>query len=534
MVGANNGLVFQPSNIQAAPGSMIEFQFTSRNHSVVQADFASPCVPIEQVSSEYAGFYSGFMPVAAGSNTMPKFTIMVPDTEPIYYYCSQGEHCQAGMVGAINAPTTGNTTAAFAAAAKQAPANVSPKGPNANSTLAVGSSSAAASTTAASGSSTGSKTGSATGSATGSSTGSSAGTATSKAASSSASAPAQQTTNAGPRGPGEFVGQGLLGAGLADDVINTVNELVFRAVNAVEEGLLNASPSSLGFDKKAADEGRIPETDGDGAESYPEARQEIEDGVQQLETLLNSTVDKNFDKLEIYVLRNVLAVPEDLTSWIRLDHYKNLDFTPQKADDPTLESIQLLRRKVQETEKLQVALQAEAVRNEALIQQLQLLISGSASTAFKTEPSSSPTKDSMSAQPSAPFAFLTSTHAAKTLGISTTTAHNPLTQNTTFALAQLPALRNLLASLRPKLTALPDAPVEDEETIAGERRAYIESQTRRHLERRGVDLNAEGSVGLGRRIGPEEVRAIEAIVGALRRDGQAGAGADAGAEAMEE
>ncbi|KAK5145015.1 hypothetical protein LTR04_001417 [Oleoguttula sp. CCFEE 6159] len=103
MVGANNGLVFQPSNIQAAPGSMIEFQFTSRNHSVVQADFAHPCVPIEQVSSEYAGFYSGFMPIAAGSNTMPKFTIMVPDTEPIYYYCSQGEHCQAGMVGAINA-----------------------------------------------------------------------------------------------------------------------------------------------------------------------------------------------------------------------------------------------------------------------------------------------------------------------------------------------------------------------------------------------------------------------------------------------
>ncbi|KAK5013661.1 Mis12 protein-domain-containing protein [Cryomyces antarcticus] len=321
---------------------------------------------------------------------------------------------------------------------------------------------------------------------------------------------------------------------LVDDVINTVNELVFRAVNAVEEGLLNASPSSLGFDKKAADEGRIPETDGDGNESYPEARQEIEDGVQQLETLLNSTVDKNFDKLEIYVLRNVLAVPDDVASWVRLDHYKNLDFTPQKADDPTLESIQLLRRKLQETEKLQVTLQAEAARNEALIQQLQFLLSGSPSTAFKTEPSSSPTHDSMSARPSAPFAFLTSTPAAKPLGVSTTTARNPLTQNTTFALAQLPALRNLLASLRPKLTALPDAPVGDEETVAGERRAYIESQTRRHLERRGVDLDAEDSVGQGRRIGPEEVRAIEAIVGALRRDEQAGAGADAGAEAMEE
>lgn len=41
-----------------------------------------------------------------------------------------------------------------------------------------------------------------------------------------------------------------------------------------------------------------------------------------METLLESTVDKNFDRFEIYLLRNILSVPEDLTGWIRLSHYE--------------------------------------------------------------------------------------------------------------------------------------------------------------------------------------------------------------------
>lgn len=53
-----------------------------------------------------------------------------------------------------------------------------------------------------------------------------------------------------------------------------------------------------------------------------EARREIEEGVHQLETLLESNVDKNFDKLEIYVLRNVLHVEEGLVDWVRLRHYE--------------------------------------------------------------------------------------------------------------------------------------------------------------------------------------------------------------------
>ena len=101
-----------------------------------------------------------------------------------------------------------------------------------------------------------------------------------------------------------------------------MNELVYRAVNAVEEGLLSAPPAVLGFQQKAKDENRTPETDSDGVDLYPEAKTEIEEGVHQLETLLEATVDKNFDKLEIWALRNVLTVPDELTPWVRLEHYQ--------------------------------------------------------------------------------------------------------------------------------------------------------------------------------------------------------------------
>jgi hypothetical protein len=45
-------------------------------------------------------FFSGFMPTNAdGSIT---YTIAVTDTQAQWFYCTQGKHCQAGMVGVIN------------------------------------------------------------------------------------------------------------------------------------------------------------------------------------------------------------------------------------------------------------------------------------------------------------------------------------------------------------------------------------------------------------------------------------------------
>ncbi len=44
--------------------------------------------------------------------------------------------------------------------------------------------------------------------------------------------------------------------------------------------------------------------------------------MHQLETLLESTVDKTFDKFEIYTLRNILTVPDELAGWMKLGHYE--------------------------------------------------------------------------------------------------------------------------------------------------------------------------------------------------------------------
>lgn len=104
-----------------------------------------------------------------------------------------------------------------------------------------------------------------------------------------------------------------------------MNEVVFQAINSIEKGLLEARPQDLGFD--------VPEPNPEALDNsddsvFPEAaRVEIESGIVQLESLLNATVDKNFDKLEIYTLRNLLTVSnvkedQGLENWVMLDHYK--------------------------------------------------------------------------------------------------------------------------------------------------------------------------------------------------------------------
>ena len=99
----NNTLTFSPDNIKVAAGSMVQFQFLAGNHTVTQSTFDQPCQPIGQ-HSNVTGFHSGFMPVAAGANTgsIPTYTIMVNNTTPIWVYCAQGKHCQAGMSMVIN------------------------------------------------------------------------------------------------------------------------------------------------------------------------------------------------------------------------------------------------------------------------------------------------------------------------------------------------------------------------------------------------------------------------------------------------
>ncbi|XP_014561324.1 hypothetical protein COCVIDRAFT_33661 [Bipolaris victoriae FI3] len=116
-------LVFKPDSIMAAEGDTVTFKFWPKNHSVAQATFANPCQPMSN------GFWSGFVPTSdAEKVATTTFTYEVTNASaPIWFYCTQGMHCQNGMVGVINAPQSGaRTLEAFKTAAKAATGNVSP------------------------------------------------------------------------------------------------------------------------------------------------------------------------------------------------------------------------------------------------------------------------------------------------------------------------------------------------------------------------------------------------------------------------
>ncbi|KAL1598927.1 hypothetical protein SLS60_008072 [Paraconiothyrium brasiliense] len=308
---------------------------------------------------------------------------------------------------------------------------------------------------------------------------------------------------------------------LIDDIINTVNDSLYSCNDTLETGLLSADPSFLGF---------TPRSDESEEQMHERARLEIEEGAQKLETLMIDAVDRNFDRLEIWTLRNVLCLPreEGFENWVRLSHYEGLKIPP-KANTLTPEALYALRRRLVETSKLHAALVAEKDRNEAQISRLRALLTppkqaSRSSTEFE--------KDVNEAQSTAPFAFLTHAPTAQALGVqalplpttSTSTkpeSRTPLTTHTTFTTSQLPHLRQLLAQLKPHLasTALPSGTSGDNEQRAKERRLYIESQSRRALERRGVDTRdgVEGNVE-GSRVRVEELSALEGIAGALETD----------------
>jgi kinetochore protein Mis12/MTW1 len=292
---------------------------------------------------------------------------------------------------------------------------------------------------------------------------------------------------------------------LLDDIVNTVNELVFQAVSEIETALLNVPKEQLGFPASAPQDDDDDKNEEDASEQA--ARTEIEAGIVKLESLLYSTIDKNFDKLEIYTLRNLLTVSnakedEGLEQWIVLDHYKDLQPPSTDANAPTPESVNHLRRKVQETEKLQSALQAEVAQNEALLAQMRSLMSTTSPPTNKAERS---------------LAFLTNTPSAAALGVGSSRHANTLAQNTSFVYSQIPALREIVTALRAHLETLPAKNMAATISQSTEtRHAYIESQTQRALDRAGVDASiAPDAEALGRRMGGDETRALESIVAAM-------------------
>ena len=299
-----------------------------------------------------------------------------------------------------------------------------------------------------------------------------------------------------------------------------MNILAERALNSVEQGLLNAPPSALGFktpkpkpkpkpkskssksrskQQQQEEEEEEQENEDEATDPAEAARIEVESGTHQLETLLCASIDRNFDKFEIYVLRNIFCVrPPDVRDWIRLSHYEGLDFSKsssatasgdgsakdpdvemggtgtgtgnrgnngegdqqQQTDDPdlpTLESIHKLRRRLRESMRLNALLTAEHARNERLLADLRHLVGGGAAIKKERGSSASGDKDAngngddstrKKENKKSPFAFL---HDRGDLTEADPNA--PLSTNTAFTLSQMQALRALSTSLR---TLAPD------------------------------------------------------------------------------
>lgn len=132
---------------------------------------------------------------------------------------------------------------------------------------------------------------------------------------------------------------------LLDDIINTVNDIMYKCTAAMEKYLLRKSNVNGG--------------------DYSE---EIKIGVAKLETLLEHTVDKNFDKLELYTLRNVLRVPQELvdSNTFRLKHQRNLIL----GDEETIRNSEV------ELQNRMLQIEHEFKKNQKLqaeIEQLKLL-----------------------------------------------------------------------------------------------------------------------------------------------------------------
>ncbi|KAI9642770.1 hypothetical protein NHQ30_008502 [Ciborinia camelliae] len=112
VVGGVSGLVYTPESVSAAVGDMIVFNFESKNHTLTQSAFATPC---EKLAT--GGMDTGFVPNVNDTITpAPAMAMQVLVDTPQWFYCRQTGHCGQGMVFSIN-PIANKTQAMFKAMA---------------------------------------------------------------------------------------------------------------------------------------------------------------------------------------------------------------------------------------------------------------------------------------------------------------------------------------------------------------------------------------------------------------------------------
>ncbi|KAK6465444.1 Mis12 protein-domain-containing protein [Scheffersomyces coipomensis] len=163
---------------------------------------------------------------------------------------------------------------------------------------------------------------------------------------------------------------------LIDDVINAVNEIMYTCTTGIETYLKEKQTQAFNEISEGGDSSVLIDDDSKRSVFTRIPEDEIAIGTGKLETLLENQVDKNFDKFELYTLRNIMMLPQDLIEegWIKLKHHENVQFlknseiihTKSQLDDSInkliinikleLQLRQILRLQILKTKKILITL----------------------------------------------------------------------------------------------------------------------------------------------------------------------------------
>ncbi|KAI3404484.2 hypothetical protein KGF56_002676 [Candida oxycetoniae] len=100
---------------------------------------------------------------------------------------------------------------------------------------------------------------------------------------------------------------------IVDDVINAIDSITIKGVEAFEKFLLDLHS-----------EGKFPSE---------VTVDDIHKGTAKLESLIQNKIDFSFDKYELYCLRNIFNIPQNLVNkgLVRLKHHERTDFSGIKG-----------------------------------------------------------------------------------------------------------------------------------------------------------------------------------------------------------
>ncbi|RYP89782.1 hypothetical protein DL770_004076 [Monosporascus sp. CRB-9-2] len=113
--------VFVPNVVKASVGDVVQFQFSSGNHTVTQSPADAACVPLQM--TDPTAVHSGHIPFEANQTTVGVFEMPVVSTDTMFMYCATGPHCQLGQIMVIN-PTDDQQVLDYAKLAQAAPENI--------------------------------------------------------------------------------------------------------------------------------------------------------------------------------------------------------------------------------------------------------------------------------------------------------------------------------------------------------------------------------------------------------------------------